>query len=207
MSRINRSTIDMHDQKAEIERAIATGVKASRVASMYGVSVDALKRHRTKMPPQLIAALRGEQLKPGADLQRLREEESANLLANLAHHRVRLLEMFDKAISGDESQHAARFSREIHRNLELVGKYLGEFAHHQVKIQQNIILAPEWLQLRAVLLRTLTGPQYSHARDAVVECFESIERQSTTPDPKTIAAEFNHVVAGLATEPADASRP
>ena len=59
----------------------------------------------------------------------------------------------------------------IHRNLELVGKYLGEFAQHSVSTTISILVTPEYLDLRAALLRALAP--YAEARRAVAATLTS----------------------------------
>jgi hypothetical protein len=169
-----RSTIELHPERARIERDIALRVPIRKIAKKYKVSPDAVGWHkRHNMPSHLKAELLGQVLKQGVDLEQLRLEESEGLLANLAAQRVRLLAAQDAAIERRELAAVAHLGSQIHRNLQLVGQYLGEFAQHQIKTNINILVTPEYLELRAALVRALMP--YGEARRAVVGVIQEIE--------------------------------
>src|SRR4051812_24754087 len=120
--------IEDHPERARIEYDLARGVPVRVVGRKYGLTKDCCYRHLKKIPPQLRAASLRNLLKPAADLEKLRVEEGEALLAGLAMQRARLLVMQDAAMEICDHDLATRISMGIHKNLELVGRYLGEFA-------------------------------------------------------------------------------
>ena len=167
------SSISRHEERAAIERGIALGTPLRLLAKRYGVSKDALHRHKRKLPPQLKAAMLAQSLRPEVDLDKLRVTEGEGLLANLAAQRAKLLLMQDAAQESEQFQLATHISAQIHRNLELVGRYLGEFAQHHVVSNVSVLVSPQYLELRGALLRAL-GP-FPEAKRAVADALHRIE--------------------------------
>lgn len=171
-----RSIIDQHPERGRIEYDLARGVPVRVVAKKFGLKPSACYRHFAKMPPQLKAEKFAALLKPAADLEKLRIDESEGLLANLAMQRARLLLMQDTAIELADAEMTQRLAGQIHRNLELVGKYLGEFAQRSINTQINVLVSPEYLQLRAALISALR--LFPEARRAVAAVLGRIEHQA-----------------------------
>jgi hypothetical protein len=175
-----KSTIDLHPDRARIERDIALRVPIDKIAKKYGVSAHKITWHaRHKMPAQLKAALIGKRLKDEVDLEKLRIEESEGLLANLAGLRARLLVSFDKAQAAGEHSAVATLGNQLHKNLQIVGDLLGEFASHQIQTNINILIQPEYMELRSGLIRILGD--YPKAREAVLSVFQQIEQRAIAP--------------------------
>jgi hypothetical protein len=103
----------------------------------------------------------------------LRIEESDGLLKNLAMQRGRLLLAQDKAIAKNNLMATSYLSAQIHKNLELVGRYLGEFAKHTVQTNVSILIQPEYLKLRSALLQALAP--FPEAKQAVVSALHQLE--------------------------------
>lgn len=165
--------VTRHEARAAIERDLALGVPLRRLANKYGVSKDALCRHRKKLPPQLKAAMLAQSLRPEVDLETLRTSESEGLLANLAVQRSRLLLWQDSAQEAEQFGLATQISAQLHRNLELVGKYLGEFAQHHIVSNVSVLVSPQYLELRAALLKALAP--HPDAKRAVAAVLHGIE--------------------------------
>jgi transposase-like protein len=168
-----RTPIRDRDDRGQIEFELASGKSVRAIARKYGIDENALYRHRKLLPPQLKAAYLGNALKPGADLEQLKTEESEALLQNLASQRARLLMMQDQALEEGNAQVVATLAARIHQNLELVGRYLGELHQHSTKTVVNILLTPEYLELRNALVRALAP--YPDARRAVAAVLHSRE--------------------------------
>jgi hypothetical protein len=173
---LNQSSITRHPDRAQIERDLAIGLPLRRLAKRYGIGKDALCRHRKKLPPQLRAAMLAQSLRPEVDLEKLRVTESEGLLVNLAAQRAKLLLWQDAAASAEQYQVASAISAQLHRNLELVGKYLGEFASHHVTTSVSVLLSPQYLELRAALLRALQP--FPDARAAVAKEIHRLETKA-----------------------------
>lgn len=183
-----RSTIENHIDRARIERDLALGRPLARIAKKYGVSKDAAWRHKAKLPPQLKAALAAHALAPTEDLEKLRIDESEGLLASLGAQRARLLIAQDAALESEQFGIVAQLAGGIHRNIELVGKYLGEFASHATMTTISILITPEYLQMRTALVRALAP--YREAAAAVAQVLHQIEsaaaHRPALPAMKTI---------------------
>jgi hypothetical protein len=166
--------IEKHPRRGEIEHDIAKGLSERTIAKKYDISRDVLHRwSKTKIPPQLKAERYVGLIKAGDSLEQLRIEESDNLLKNLAMQRARLLLAQDKAIEKQNLMSVSYLSGQIHKNLELTGRYLGEFAKHTVQTNISILVQPEYLRLRAALLRALLP--YPEAKQAVVSALHQLE--------------------------------
>src|SRR5215471_10270964 len=124
--RLPRSPIEKDPNRPLIERALAMGIPMTQVAKRYGYGLMAVSRFRDRMPQQRKAAIVGATLRPGIDdLEKLRSDEAVGLLGNLAHQRARLLLMQDVCMEEGGVDQVARLSGVIHKNLEMVGRYLG----------------------------------------------------------------------------------
>jgi hypothetical protein len=114
--------------------------------------------------------------------------------------RARLLLCQDKAIALEDLSAIARLSSQIHTNLELVGKYLGEFARHSVQTNISIVVQPEYLKLRSALLQALWP--FPEARQAVAAVLHDIEG-SAAQEP--VPNGHDKVPAVIDAEPLEAS--
>jgi hypothetical protein len=122
-------------------------------------------------------------LKATDDLETLRVQESDNLLRNLAMQRARILLAQDRAIGIEDLGAIARLSSQIHQNLELTGKYLGEFARVTTQTQISLLVTPEYLKLRSALLRALWPfPEARQAVAAVLHEIEGVAAQEPAPN-------------------------
>jgi hypothetical protein len=193
--RRGKSTIIGHPDQARIERDLALGRPLQRIAKKYNISKDAAWRHRKKLPRALKAALAAHALRPAEDLERLRMEESEGLLGHLAAQRARLLISQDAALEMEQFGLVAQLASGIHRNIELVGKYLGEFASHSVQTTVSILVAPEYLTMRAALLRALAP--FPDARRAVAATLHAVEEQAAQRAPqRALDVNPQHVANG-----------
>ena len=182
---MNQSSITRHPDRAQIERDLAIGMPLRRLARKYQLSKDALCRYRKRLPPHLKAALLAQSLKPEVDLEALRVTESEGLLVHLAAQRARLLLWQDAAASSEQFQVASAISAQIHRNLELVGKLLGELTQHHRVTSVSMMVSPEYLELRAALLRALQP--FPDARAAVVDAIHRLETKVAQQAPPVVA--------------------
>src|SRR5260370_18057076 len=70
-------------------------------------------------------------------------------------------------------------------NIEIEGKLLGELGQHtQNTTVQNLVIAPEYLRLRQLLLGALRP--YPQARAAVLAALRSVESVSDPDEPKQL---------------------
>jgi hypothetical protein len=176
-----------HPDRGRIEYDLGRGTPVRALSRKYGLSIHSLYRFRAKMPPQLRAKHMGARLKAGADLERLRLDESESILQNLALQRARLLLSQDHALEVGDGREVTYIAGEIHRNIKLVGQYLGEFAQHQIKTSVSVLISEEYLEMRTALMRALAP--FPDARRAVAEALharEALAAEPAKPAPPTI---------------------
>ena len=80
---------------------------------------------------------------------------------------ARTLAILEAAEETSEHRIALSAIREARSNLELLAKLLGELDDRP---QVNILISPEWLELRAVIVGALEP--YTDARGAVLKAIE-----------------------------------
>jgi hypothetical protein len=192
------STILDHPDRARIEFDLAKGVPIRQIAKKYSISIHVLYRFRQTLSPQLRAAHLGARLKAGADLERLRIDESEGILTNLAMQRARLLLVQDAALESGDRREVAYIADVIHRNVKLTGVYLGEFARHQVKTSINVLISSEYLEFRAGLMRALTP--FPEARRAVAAALHDLEAKAAAAPPAKAELPRPPVIEGVAEE-------
>jgi hypothetical protein len=176
-----RRPISDRDDCDRIEYELACGKSVKSISLKFGVHEDALYRHRKRLPPVLKAAYIGHMLAPGVDLDALKVQESEGLLQSLATQRARLLITQDQAMEDGNAQVVATLANAVHRNLELVGRYLGELQNHSTQTVVSILVSPEYLRLRNLLIKALA--RFPEARRAVAEVLQieeggAVERMS-----------------------------
>jgi len=139
-----------HPERAAIDKALALRSETYRtIANRNGVSEAALKRHaKAHLPARLAKA--GE----------AKEVASADsLLAQVQALQTRTMAVLDGAEEDIDRPMMLRAIREARENLTLLAKLTGELA------QANVLIAPMWVQLQAVIWQTLAP--YPDAADAL----------------------------------------
>ena len=136
-----------------------------------------LYRHRkAHIPPQLRARLlTGPDT--AIDLDMLRETESQSLLANLVALRHRLFSALDTAEEFGDGFMLTRVSSQLHTNLEITGKLLGDLniGHQHIT---NVLVMPAYVEMRVELVKALEP--FPAARQAVAAVLHEIENRAAT---------------------------
>jgi hypothetical protein len=168
-----RCTICTHPKRAEIERALVHGEPFRDVAVRYGTSASSLHRHKsTHLASHLAKAYEAGHVTRAAELAQEDESRKARDLGHAIDVATQLrainaacLEILQK--SRADGKHSVSLSAvdRIHRQLELQAKLLGEL--QEAGPQINVLIAPEWQQVRIALLRALDP--FPEARMAVAE--------------------------------------
>lgn len=173
-------TVCAHPDRARVELALANRVPMRTVARRYTLSKEAAYRHRRgHMPPQLIAALMLRGRPTDVDLDKLRITESEGLLQHLVAQRGRLYKLADAAEDLGDINAATRVHGQLSRNLELTGKLLGELRTGSQSVVQNILIAPQYHQMRVALVQALRP--FPDARTAVAAVLHKIEGEAAPP--------------------------
>jgi transposase-like protein len=153
-----RCTVCDHHERHSIDEALVTGAPYRSVAKRFELSESAVYRHKTEhLPAQLLKAREVEEAARADDL--------LDQVRNLQAHALDILERAEK--SGDLRTALAAISQ-ARGNLELLGKLAGELDERPVV---NLNIAPEWLELRAVIVGALEP--HPEALRAVVGALET----------------------------------
>jgi hypothetical protein len=158
-------TVCTQPDRAEIDEALVAGVSSAEIAGRYRtIGERAIRRHRTNHLPETLAKAHEAEEVAQAD----------NLLAQVRDLQERALDILDEAEEGGELRTALGAIREARGNLELLAKLLGELDERPVV---NLLVSPEWLELRAVIVTTLQP--HSDALTDVLRALEGMENGST----------------------------
>ena len=153
-------TICKHPERGIIEDALLAGTPFRNIAKRSGISITALHRHKhDHMPESLAKAEAAEQVR--AD----------DLLEQVRHLQEKALSILATAEQAGDMRTALQAIREARGNLELLAKMLGEL---QQEGTVNITMAPEWLELRAVIVQALRP--HPEALEAVTGALGEAER-------------------------------
>ena len=153
-------TVCTHPARAAIDQALVDGEPLRNIAERYGTSATALFRHRSEHIAELLAHARAAEDVAEAD----------GLLAGLRSLQARTLGILDMAETTGKLGVAVLAIGQARQNLELMAKLL-----HQIdeRAQINILLAPEWMAVRSVLLAALAP--FPDARIAVADRLAALE--------------------------------
>src|SRR5215217_2231398 len=158
-------TVCEHPEREAIDEALVGGASNRSVASLYDVSEAAARRHKSNhLPGKLVMAQAAEEVAQADDL-----------LAQVRGLQAKALGILSKAEEAGELRTALSAIREARGNLELLAKLLGELDERP---QVNLLVSPEWLELRAVIVGALEP--YSDARGAVLKAIEGVSNGHTS---------------------------
>lgn len=153
-------TVCAHPERQAIDQALVAGGAMRPLAALYRVSPDAMERHAAAHLPQALAkaqdakevAQGDDLLKQVRDLQRI----TMGLLA--------------KAVQANDLRTAVSAVGQARGNLELLGKLVGQL---QQEGTVNLVVSPEWVQVRAALISALAP--YPEAARAVAGRLAALE--------------------------------
>jgi hypothetical protein len=173
-----RCSVCSHRELAQIDTALARGVSAPAIARRFKLGTDSVYRHsRAHLPPQLRAALLAGPDLEGVDLDKLKETESQSLLGNLVALRHRLFAALDCAEEFNDAGMLTRVSSQLHANLELTAKLLGDLGVGVTNV--NVLVMPQYVELRVALVQALSAfPEAKQAVAAVLHQLESKAAES-----------------------------
>ena len=137
MSRV--CTICSHEQSDDIDRALVLGLPNRRIAAQYGTTEQAVRRHKDKHLPTLLAEAQ-------------RHVRADTLMARLEHYTQSAHGIRAKAEKSGDLRTALAAIRELVRIVELQERLIGEIKDTATV---NVLVAPEWLELRSAILSVL----------------------------------------------------
>ena len=190
-----RCTICNHPSRPQIDLAIATGLSKRAVARRFGVSHDAVWRHRqAHLTAEMRAALATKLLRREGDMRRILLEEGTGVVEALKAIRGPLFGLFLVAIDTGDSKAAAALAARLHESLALAAKLTGELAPHAGVSVTNILLSPDFQRLRGELMRALE--RHPEARAVVAAVFRRaglrVAAEMGAPATKVIEAQPTH---------------
>ncbi len=153
-------TICGHAERAAIDAALVANQPSLRdIARQFGVTKDALFRHREHLAETLTRAVDAREVAHGGDL-----------LSQVQSLHTKALSILDTAEGAGDLRTALAAIREARGCLELLAEMEGELNRSP---QLNVIISPEWQRVRAVILTALAP--YPDARQAVSSDLLAIE--------------------------------
>ena len=156
-----------HPKRHLIDIGLVCQVPRATLAERFDLSEDCLARHSANHLSPVARAAILTQLRPSEiDLEQLQRSESESILAGLIHQRARLSVMAEQAMQADLPGIAVRCESAILSNLELVSRLLGQITTHHTVTHAALLLHPDYLRLRAILVEELRGHPELAARVA-----------------------------------------
>ncbi len=156
-------TVCIHPERAAINKALIANEPFRHIAGRFGTSATALTRHKAEhLPAIMVKSQAAKETALAGDLfsqvQQLRDKAAAIL---------------DAAEQAGDLRTALLGIREARACVELLAEMEGEL-HRNPTI--NILLAPQWIELRAVLLQALAP--FPEARAATAAALLQMEADS-----------------------------
>jgi len=135
-------TICAHAQRHAIEKLIVGGTPNRRIAAQFNVAETSLRRHAAMhLPVSLVQAQEATETAQALDvLQQLRFINGA------------ALSVLRDARTAGEGELVLKAIDRVMKQVELQAKLLGDLDDRP---QVNIVLSPEWAQLRGRIVRAL----------------------------------------------------
>ena len=155
-----RCTVCSHPDRPSIDQALVNRKAFRHVAPRFNLSVRSLIRHHDDHLPELLLKSKAAEEATQAD----------DLLAELRGLRDKTYELLGQAEQKGDVKAALAAIREIRATLELLAEMAGKLDR---KPTVNLLLAPEWLAVRAALLTALLA--YPEARAAVAQSLLALE--------------------------------
>ena len=152
-------TICVHPDRDAIESAIIAGTSLRAIARQFGVSKDAVARHRKDDIAESVKQSQ-EAIEEARSLDVVRQLKDINDISR---------DILKEARKSKEPDLALKAIDRIAKQLELQAKLLGDIGGTQV----NVYLSPEWRDIRKTLLAALSP--YHDARLAVASALAGLE--------------------------------
>ncbi len=153
-------TVCTHAQRQAIAQALVAGELIPRISALYSVSRFAIDRHKeAHLPATLVKAQAAEDVGHAIDIVKQLKTINQATLSVLKEARDR----------GNHDMQLKAIDR-VQKQIELQAKLLGELDERP---QINVLLAPEWLAVRAALFIALAP--YPDARAAVAARLVALE--------------------------------
>ena len=154
-------TVCTHPERTAIDKALATGTAFPALAAKYRVSEDAIGRHKAAHLPAKLAKAHAAKETALAD----------DLLGQVKQLRNKAISILMLAEQAGDLRTALLGIREARACVELLAEMEGELKRNPIV---NILIAPEWIEVRALLMGALAD--YPEARASVAAVLLEADR-------------------------------
>jgi hypothetical protein len=191
------STIDRHADRPAIEAGLARRVALRKLAKRFGVSIDALHRHKKKLlrdaPDMFLATQARDWGKVTAEeLEALRLETSEGWLKNIRSDLGKVLFYRDVCIAENDHQAAAAWTAHAVKYFKLIGEAAAQLQAHTINVTNNFFQSPDyWLFQNAILAALANHPE---ARADVLRALEGVG-EGAQPAMITVSQNTEQVAA------------
>ena len=158
-----KCSICSHPDVEGINEALVVGETLRDIAGRFGISKSSLARHKDAHLPAHLAKAQDAEEAAQAD----------DLLSQIEDLRGQAQVIKDKAEKAGDLRTALQGIRELVRIVELLAKLRGELDERP---QINVLLSPQWVEVRAVLLQALSP--YPDARQAAARALLEVDSES-----------------------------
>ena len=148
-----------HPERQAIDKALVANESYRNIAERFGTSVGALTRHKAEHLPVKLAKAQAAKETAFAD----------DLLAQVKALRNKSISILQQAEEAGDLRTALLGIREARSCVELLAEMEGELNRNPTI---NILVAPEWVAVRGVLLRALAP--YPEARAQVALALQQL---------------------------------
>ncbi len=155
-------SICVHEKRRAIDKALIAGDPYRRIAARFGVTTQALRRHRDNHIAELVA--QAAEQKQGEDLA-----YGGTLTEGVERLRRESAEICGEARSGQDFQTALKAIATQGRLIELQARLCRQLEDGS---QINILINPQWIQIQAAVTQALAP--YPEASQAVVAALEAL---------------------------------
>lgn len=157
-------TICRRPDRAAIDTALVAETSSNRrIATHYGLSEAAIRRHRAEhLPGHLVKAAEEEDVRNAIDVYRQLRDVNDAVTAVLNH-----------AQRDGDGGLVLKASDRILKQLELQARLIGELENGNTI---NVVVSPQWVELRTTILTTLAP--YPEARLALASALAAREGAS-----------------------------
>jgi len=154
-----KCTVCQHPEVAEINKLLASGVSHAEIARRFGLGRRSVARHAAHhLPATVVAAAKKDQ-----------EAQALDVLGEVKKLYHVALDLLGKAAKAEDLRTALAGVGEARKNLELLGKLLGQLDERP---QVNILVSQQWAEVRTRLLNALEP--FPEARVAAARALQEV---------------------------------
>lgn len=158
-------TVCGHPKRPAIDRALVAGESSNRrIAAQYGTTERAIRDHKANHLK--VRMLKAVDRREEADIR-----TAIDVVGQLRTINGAALSILKEARKSRDGELALKAIDRIQRQIELQAKLIGEL---QQEGTTNIIVAPEWVSIRTVMLTALA--EHPNARMSVASALQSLEQ-------------------------------